>query len=210
MTNGPYNEDQFEGQDLAPEVGAPLTFQFEGHPKGLTETQRQLMQTYFDEQIRDNFTQFVNVAPQPLQPLRQLIIAYAPIVVCDSFEKFINQFYPAVPDSDESSQQNQFFRQLLSSFNRLCNNNIDIDHPLYTTIFDPRFSPTKQSSPTKRNLVTCFFKNRIKEHFHFSENDQFVSQALAWLKESGAQFNQSPPISMDKDCSAKRQLSFGY
>jgi hypothetical protein len=211
MHKGPYEEDQREGYDLASETGAaPLTYQFEGPEKGLTETQKLIIQGYFEEHICDNFMQFIKVAPDSLKQLRRLIVAYAPILLCDSFEQFINRYYPVVPAADASSQQNLFFRQLLITFNRLCNNIIDIDHPLYAAIFDPRFSSTKSSSPSKKNLVTSFFKTKINEHFQFSEDDEFISQALAWLKSNQARYNQQPPVLGKKDSAARKQLFFGY
>lgn len=210
MINGPHDQD--EGRDLAPEVSTPLVFGYEAHSKVLTDTQQTVMELYFDQHFYENFLQFIYVAPEALQPLRQLIISYAPILTCNSFVNFVNQFYPTVPQTENTSSQNLYFRQLLISFNELCNNKVDINHPLYDAIFDVRLSPSKSNSPTKRKLVTGFFTKKINEHFTFPKEDPFVCKAIAWLTDINAQYNQQVSqhaSSSQTDCTARKKLFFG-
>jgi|GEM_PF-6257357 len=196
----------FDEQDPAPETGAPLTFQFD-QQKGLIPTQRDLLEDYFNEQILANFQEFIKAAPDAFKPLRQLIVAYAPTMACASFEQFISNFYPAVLPDDRTSDQNIFFRELLISVNRLCNKKIDINHPLYQAVFDPRISPTKSNSPTKQNLVINFFTKEIKAHFAFPTHDPFVIQALDWIEKNTTRFN---PVTTTAESTAKRQLHFNF
>lgn len=200
------NNIDFGDQNFAPHAVAPLTFQYSHTQKFFNATQEHTLQSYFDDQILANFQAFINTAPDALKALRQLIVAYAPHMPCDSFQLFIKQFYLEVEPTNITFKQNVFFRGLLISFNQLCNKQVDVDHPLYQTVFDPKISPTKSSSPTKQNLVASFFIKKIADHFAFPGNDPFVTRALDWIKVNTPRFIH--PVAAAGESTARRQLNF--
>ena len=207
MYTGPSsNNSGFDGQDHALNAGTPLTFQYVQTQKAFNATQEDTLQNYFNDQILPNFEAFISCAPGALKALRQLIVAYTPHMPCDSFQHLIKQFYPEVDQNDKTWKQNVFFRELLISFNQLCNKQIDVNHPLYQTVFDPRISPTKASSPIKQNLVASFFTQQIEKHFAFPANDPFVTQAKEWIRVNTPRFNN--PVTAAGESTAKRQLNF--
>ncbi|MCS5709963.1 hypothetical protein [Candidatus Berkiella aquae] len=175
--------------DEAPEVGAPILPYFQAGQNALVDTQKSVLKSYFEKHLLPHFEDFVAAAPSShpdMRPLRQFIIIKAVSLSSHTFEQLLAKYYPIVTNTDNTFIQNVSFRNVLLAFNKLCLGEIDINHALYNYVFDPRYSPTKTSSPTKRNLVTAFLHQKLCKKFPSSSyvNDLLVKHALSWIEQA--------------------------
>lgn len=131
--------------------------------KGLNNTQTVILQTYFEQHLEGFFQQFITLAHASLQTVRVNIISQALIQDTQGFIALLAAHYPAVSADDPTYIQNQHFREKLMAFNQLCTGKLDVNHELYSTVFDTRISSAINHSPTKHNLIANFFKKVVRE-----------------------------------------------
>lgn len=154
----------------------------------LTDMQETFLQEYFENTIKDSFKKFIDIAPQKplnLRPLHAYLIRTSLIVASALYEKFLEHYYPPVKPEHKAYQQNVYLRELLKSFNKLCKGEIDINHPFYAQIFDLRLTSKNIDSPTKRHIVSSFFKKKVMDLIRdqMDEEDECLIAAKDWLRQ---------------------------
>lgn len=165
---------------------APILYCYENQTgqRSLTDTQTAVLQQYFEHFMAPTFVAFIESAPRNpnLQSLRAFLISKSVSMPIDIFQNFLSKFYPEVHDDNQDYVQNCYFRKYLIDFNSLCLGNKDINNPIYAMTFDPRYSPTKSNSPTKKILVSKFFEAKVaKLVSEFNQEDEFVMLADSWI-----------------------------
>lgn len=155
----------------------------------LSSMQTEILKQYWELQFLPNFQSFIETAPaEPnLKFLRAHLIKLSLTTMPMHYEKVLLQFYPEVSSEARTYDQNVFLRELLTSFNKMCQGKLDTSHEFYRMVFDPRLSPSPLSSPTKKNLTAMFFRVKVTEFLakeNYSdealETDPFVSEAMKY------------------------------
>lgn len=163
------------------------TIQYPANSSSLSPTQEEIFLQYYEFYFAPTLKTFVESAPKSpnLQPTRQFIILQAVKLDCEIFLQFLNVFYPALTEHHPNFAQNTQCREFMLAFNALCKGQTDINHILFTHIFDTRISPNKTNSPTKRNLLVGSLKKKIYEEFveHDIMQDRYVQTMNLWLKD---------------------------
>ncbi len=132
----------------------------------LNESQQGIVALYFDAHFKTGFEKFIEVAGAELENLRAFLIVSALDVPCEIYQELLNNYYPALKMDEvlgtEILLQNNFFRGLLSNFNKLCKGGIDINELIYRQIFDERIDNSHTThSPTKKRMVAQQLKHEV-------------------------------------------------
>lgn len=150
----------------------------------LTPAQEEILYDYLDQNVAPNFEGFICAAPTipcDLRPLHYFILKQAYLLPSNTFIALLEKFYISPSQDSPQFEQNRHLRTFLISFNKLCNEETDVNLPLFATVFDSRLSP-KKNSPAKRKLVADFFKAHIPEEVTNSTTSNcFVASANEWL-----------------------------
>ncbi|MGE3317920.1 MAG: hypothetical protein AB7I18_01380 [Candidatus Berkiella sp.] len=181
-----------------------------GQEQSLTPSQIDILQSYIDCYLNTTFQGFISAAPTypvDLRPLHRYILSQAYSLKTEIFAALLTKFYPPASPEDATFEQNTQLRAFLLTFNRICNEQADVNQPLFACVFDNKLSP-KKNSPVKRKLVADFFKARINPEFSAPDimTNCFVKEAIL-SKESLLGENCGTSVS---STSVRRRLFFGY
>ncbi len=136
----------------------------------LSESQQSIVALYFDAHFKTGFEKFIEVAGTELENLRAFLIVSALDVPCEIYQELLSNYYPALKmdeglgavADDKILLQNNYFRGLLSNFNKLCKGGFDINELIYRQIFDERIDNSHTThSPTKKRMVAQQLKHEV-------------------------------------------------
>lgn len=171
----------------------------------LTPVQEEILYNYIDYNVTPNFEGFISAAPTApcdLRPLHYFILNQAYLLPSEIFMALLEKFYIPTSPNNPNFEQNQHLRTFLISFNKLCNEQMDVNLQLFATVFDSRLSP-KKNSPAKRRLVADFLKAHIPAELTDNTTfNCFVASANEWLNNYRSKELASPRLTV------RRTLNF--
>ncbi|MGE3317921.1 MAG: hypothetical protein AB7I18_01385 [Candidatus Berkiella sp.] len=157
MMGGSEDDNDFAGNDPTP-TWMPG---FNSENPTLNPTQTDILNTYFEQYLKEPFTLFITLAPSEFKETRIGLLRSALDTPPEYFAQILAENFPCVPETDPTYEQNAHFRSKLIAFNQLCLGKIDVNHELYTAVFDQRFAK-KENSPTKHKMLSSFFNSAIR------------------------------------------------
>jgi hypothetical protein len=132
----------------------------------LSETQTDILKSYFESNILGSAKYFVTSISDQLSREHSAFILYlccqAP---CSTFNTILKEHYRPTKHSFDANKQITAISNKLLAVNMLCAGEIDFGHEIYRNTFDKRFTPTKQATwdvATKKKAVSEFFKSEVK------------------------------------------------
>ncbi len=152
-------------QDSSKGIDTALLTQFEGlkiSTSPITNTQKSILESYFEEVATDYIERFIASAPLETQALRRSLVLLSTTLDAAIFKQVFETFYPKAEVSDKCFEQNKLFRNYFLTFNELCLGQTDINHVFYSNIFNPKLSTRQPDSPTKRHVISAFFRKQVR------------------------------------------------
>jgi hypothetical protein len=187
MMQGAFSEDLASGS-------AAFTPQYAQLQMQPNPTQLEILGSYVEQYLIPKLNGFITAAPTDpnLQPLHRFIFSCAFTMPSELFIALLNKYYPEMLNqNDPNFEQHYLLRSFLIQFNKLCIGEVDINHQLFSHVFDPKISP-KKDSPTKKRMVATFIQNQLRPHVEIPGlmEDTYVHQANLWLiQQHGASIN---------------------
>ncbi len=125
----------------------------------LTPTQKEILQSYFNQHFENCIRYFVLTAPPEQRNTRLAVVQAALIERSKAFQEILNQHYPERDPAlthPDLIKQNKWYRNQLTDLNLCINGELDFGLPIYRHVFDKRFVPefmSKMNVTEKKGLI---------------------------------------------------------
>ncbi|MFO1258712.1 MAG: hypothetical protein U1E78_09955 [Gammaproteobacteria bacterium] len=162
------------------------------------------MKAYY-EILKTNIHSFVLSAHPEIQNLRKYIAYLSTDLSPKEYQGVILKFFPEISSQPENVESDKKHRNYFISFNELCKGSEAVNHELYQSIFSSQLSEVNLDSPSKRNIVSSYFKSKINSEFEISSlsDDPFVSALKKFISQQASHEERH-----FKNVSVKRRLFF--